>query len=242
MTDEQYTPGVMWNVSGDGTGVNPPASSPSRKGPIDCAGPIRVLVADDHAAIRTMLRVFFRREPGYKIVGQTGSGLEVLSLCAELRPDIVILDLILMELSGFEVLNRIRAQSPPTRVLIYSGTQNLAAIRRCLQADPDGFVEKFEDIRLLREGLKAVAAGRKYFTELPQSVLKKLRPEKLDLTGREIEVLQLIAEGKFSKEIALRLNISFKTVENHRASLMNKINARNSTDLTRYAMRIGLVE
>lgn len=241
--DEQYTPRVTWYAPGCETlRVNTLQCCQPRDEPINSIGPIRVLIADDHAAIRTMLRVFFRREPGYEIVGQAGSGLDVLSLCADLRPDIVILDLILMELSGVEVLARIRAQSPSMRVLIYSGTQNLAAIRRCLQADPDGFVEKFEDIKLLREGLRAVASGRKYFTELPSSLLRKLRSQKLDLTEREIEVLQLIAEGRLSKEIALRLNISFKTVEHHRARLMYKINARNSTDLTRYAMRIGLVE
>ena len=203
---------------------------------------IRVVIVDDHVAIRKMLVVFLRRETGYEIVGETSSGLEALSLCADLRPNLVILDLMLLELSGSEVINRIREQTPATRVLIYSGSQNLAAIRRCLQAEPDGFVEKFDDINVLREGLRAVVAGRKFFTALPSGLLSKLRYEKLDLTEREVEVLQLIAEGKFSKEIASRLSISFKTVENHRASLMHKLNARNIADITRYAMRAGLIE
>lgn len=203
---------------------------------------IRVVIVDDHVAIRKMLVVFLRREAGYEVVGETSSGLEALSLCAEMRPNLVILDLMLLELSGAEVIHRIREQTPTTRVLVYSGSQNLAAIRRCLQAEPDGFVEKFDDINILREGLKAVTAGRKFFTALPTSLLHKLRYEKLDLTEREVEVLQLIAEGKFSKEIASRLNISFKTVENHRASLMHKLNARNTADITRYAMRAGLIE
>lgn len=202
----------------------------------------RVVIVDDHVAIRKMLVVFLRRETGYEVVGETGSGLEALSLCSELHPDLVILDLMLLELSGAEVIHRIREQSPVTKVLIYSGTQNLAAIRRCLQAEPDGFVEKFDDINVLREGLKSVAAGRKYFTALPAGLLNKLRYEKLDLTDREVEILQLIAEGQFSKEIASRLQISFKTVENHRSSLMHKINARNMADITRYAMRAGLIE
>lgn len=202
----------------------------------------RVLIVDDHVAIRKMLVVFLRRETGYDVVGETGSGLEALTLCSELNPDLVILDLMLMELSGAEVIHRIREQSPGTKVLIYSGTQNIAAIRRCLQAEPDGFVEKFDDINVLREGLKSVTAGRKYFTTLPAGLLNKLRYEKLDLTEREVEILQLIAEGQFSKEIASRLQISFKTVENHRASLMHKINARNMADITRYAMRAGLIE
>lgn len=203
---------------------------------------IRVVIVDDHVAIRKMLVVFLRRETGYEVIGETGSGLEALSLCTELQPDLVILDLMLLELSGSEVIHRIREQAPDTRVLIYSGTQNLAAIRRCLQAEPDGFVEKFDDINVLREGLKAVISGRKYFTSLPAGLINKLRYEKLDLTEREIEILQLIAEGQFSKEIASRLNISFKTVENHRSSLMHKINARNMADITRYAMRAGLIE
>ena len=148
----------------------------------------------------------------------------------------------LLELSGSEVIHRLRQQSSETRVLVYSGTQSVAAIRRCLLAEPDGFVEKFDDIDILREGLKAVVAGRKYFTSLPAGLLNKLRYEKLDLTEREIEILQLIAEGQFSKEIAARLNISFKTVETHRANLMHKINARNMADITRYAMRAGLIE
>ena len=202
----------------------------------------RVVIVDDHVAIRKMLVVFLRREGSYEIVGQTGSGLEALKLCAELKPDLVILDLMLMELSGAEVVHRIREQSPSTHVLIYSGTQNLAAIRRCLQAEPDGFVEKFDDINILRDALKSVMCGRKYFTALPAGLINKLRYEKLDLTVREVEVLQLIAEGQFSKEIASRLRISFKTVENHRSSLMHKINARNMADITRYAMRAGLIE
>src|ERR1700722_14366529 len=125
---------------------------------------IRVVIVDDHVAIRKMLVVFLRRETGYEVVGENSSGLEALSLCADLRPNLVILDLMLLELSGSEVINRIREQTPAPRVLIYSGSQNLAAIRRCLQAEPDGFVEKFDDINVLREGLKAVVAGRKFFT------------------------------------------------------------------------------
>lgn len=205
-------------------------------------GMTRVVIVDDHVAIRKMLLVFLRRETGYEVVGETGSGLEALQLCTELRPDMVILDLMLLELSGSEVIHRLRQQVPESRVLVYSGTQSLAAIRRCLLAEPDGFVEKFDDIDTLREGLRAVSSGRKFFTSLPTSLLNKLRYEKMDLTEREIEILQLIAEGQFSKEIAQRLNISFKTVENHRASLMHKINARNMADITRYAMRAGLIE
>ena len=156
----------------------------------------RVIIVDYHVAIRKMLGVFLHRETGYEVVGETGSGLEAVRLCAGLRPDLVILDLMLMELSGPEVLSRIREQTPATRVLVYSGSQNLAAIRRCLQAGPDGFVEKFDDITNLRKGLRAVVAGRKFFTALPTALFRKQYNEKIDLAKREVEVLQLIAKGR----------------------------------------------
>jgi len=203
---------------------------------------IRVVIVDDHVAIRKMLVVFLRRETGYEVVGETSSGLEALSLCADLRPHLVILDLMLLELSGAEVINRIREQTPSTRVLIYSGSQNLAAIRRCLQAEPDGFVEKFDDINVLREGLKAVTAGRKFFTALPSSLLNKLRYEKLDLTEREITVLRLVADGKTNKEIANSLDLSEKTVKNHVRNIFHKLQVYDRTQAAILAIRKGLIE
>jgi len=159
-----------------------------------------------------------------------------------LNPDLLILDLTLRELNGAEVLRRIRKTIPGFRVLIYSGSVNVALILECLKAEPNGYVDKTEDYEVFREGLRAVMAGKKFFSTLPNILQKKLNQKKIGLSQREMEVMQLVAEGKYTKEIATILKISRKTVEIHRTNLMLKVNARNSADITRHAMRNGLVE
>jgi len=202
----------------------------------------RVLIADDHASICTMLAFALKFEPGIEVVGITGSGLEALSMLKSVKPDLLILDLTLRELNGAGVLLRARKVAPEVRVLIYSGSVNVNAILEVLKSEPDGYVDKTEDLEILKEGLQSVIAGKKFFSTLPTLLLKKLNQKNISLSPREMEVMQLVAEGKYTKEIAELLQISPKTVEIHRTKLMAKVNARNTADITRHAMRSGMVE
>ncbi len=204
----------------------------------------RIVIVDDHESIRDMLVCILKREPEYEIVGETGTGLKALQICAMLRPDLVIMDLMLPELSGAEVMRRMHASIPKIRILVYSGTFNQALIMEALRCKPAGFVDKSDPLESLREAISVVAAGGSYFTAGASGYLKESRgisAFESNLTDREREVLQLVAEGKSSKEISKRLGVASKTVENHRAHLMQKLGVHDVASLTRYAVRHGIV-
>lgn len=204
----------------------------------------RVVVIDDHLSIRQMLERIFAFDAQYEIVGHTGSGLEGLQLCLDLKPRVAIVDLLLPGMSGVELLRALRSQGRDTRVLIYSGTLNQSLVASALEAKPHGFVHKEDSLATLLEALRTVAQGGSYLTpfatalaehaEMGSSSLHKL-------SGRERTVLQLVAEGCSSKEIASRLGISAKTVEHHRMALMQKLDVHDVASLTRLAVREGLV-
>ena len=204
----------------------------------------RIVIVDDHASVRDMLVCILKREPGYEVVGEAGTGLKALQVCAIQRPDLVILDLVLPELSGAEVLRRMSSSLPLTRVLVYSGTFNQAVIIEALKCRPHGYVEKSDTLQTLREAISTVAAGGSYFSQCAAGFLSAAHSgaeESSDLTSREREILQMVAEGGSSKDISLRLGVSNKTVENHRAHLMEKLQIHDVASLTRYAVRHGIV-
>ena len=204
----------------------------------------RIVIVDDHASVRDMLVCVLKREPAYDVVGEAGTGLKALQICASLRPDLVILDLVLPELSGTEVIRRMSATLPDMRILIYSGTFNHALIIEALKCRPHGFVEKSDTLQTLREAISTVASGGSYFTQCAATFLASSltnASETFDLTAREREVLQMVAEGRSSKEISTRLGVSSKTVENHRAHLMGKLRVHDVAGLTRFAVRHGIV-
>src|SRR5687768_4867033 len=199
----------------------------------------RLVLVDDHVSLRQMMATILAHDGEYEIVGQAGGGLEALRLCRDVAHDVVILDLMLPELCGMEVLRRLRAESPQTRVVVYTGTLNQVQIVQTLQLRPHGFVEKGDSLHTLRECLRAVSAGRLYFSRLASALLADVRNagEGLSLTSREQEVLQLVAESCSSKQIATQLGIAVKTVENHRARLMDKLHKHDIAALTRYAIQ-----
>lgn len=191
-----------------------------------------------------MLVWILAREPDYEVAGEAGSGLEALKVCALQRPDLLILDLSLPCISGPEVLRRIRQLSPGTRVLIYSGTCSLALIREALIEHPHGYVEKLEGLTILRRAIAAVAGGGSYYSATAHHILCECgrgHQTVSDLSPREREVLQMIAEGRSSKEISSLLQLALKTVENHRANLMAKLKMHDIATLTLYAARRGMV-
>jgi len=204
----------------------------------------RVVAVDDHASIRQMLGIVLAREGPYEMVGEAGNGFEALKVCRKLRPQIVVLDLLLPELNGLEVLRTLRGELRDTRFMIYSGTVNRSLIVEALQARPHGFVHKSDALAVFCEALRAVANGCSYFTPFATKLMDDERHTSTlsaRLTDRERAVLQMIAEGMSNKEMASRFSIAPKTVEHHRAQVMQKLGIHDVANLTRYALRVGLV-
>jgi DNA-binding NarL/FixJ family response regulator len=204
----------------------------------------RVVVIDDHASIRQMLAIVLAREGPYEMVGEAGNGFEALKVCRKHKPDIVVLDLVLPELNGVEVLRTVRTEFRQTRCMVYSGTLNRSLIVEALQARPHGFIHKTDALSTFCEALKAVANGCSYFTPFATKLMddeRQVSTTSARLTDRERAVLQMIAEGMSNKEMASRFSIAPKTVEHHRAQVMQKLGLHNVATLTRYAVRLGLV-
>ncbi|MGA3170705.1 MAG: response regulator transcription factor [Chthoniobacteraceae bacterium] len=204
----------------------------------------RIVIVDDHVSIRDMLSWILMKEACYEVIGEAGSGLEAMRICGLRRPDLLILDLALPCISGVEVLRRVRKEMPSIRVLIYSGTCNCALIKSALWERPHGYVDKLEGLGILRQAISTVTNGGSYFGVEARQLLAETMggtPRENELTSREREVLQLVAEGRSSKEISSLLDLATKTVENHRANLMVKLNLHDVASLTRYAAGRGLV-
>lgn len=209
----------------------------------------RVVIVEDQTAIREMLAEILRHDPNFTIVGQAGDGQTGHDLVIETRPDVLVLDARLPVLNGLELLRRVTKQVRNLRVLVFSGYENPVLIRDMLEAGAHGFVEKTAGLTELRKGLDSVANGGTYFGPGVSGLLRNVvanpsvtTSSKDFLTPREREILQLVAESFSTKEIAQKLNISVKTVDNHRTNLMRKLDLHNVASITRYAMQIGLIE
>ena len=210
---------------------------------------IRVLLADDHALFRAGLRSLLQRIEGVEIVGEARDGHEALRMAAERKPDVVLLDVGLPELNGIEVAERLR-DSPGTRVLILSMFANEEYVLRSLRAGAAGYLLKDSSVVELEAAVRSVADGGSYLSPAVSGhvlaayvrrVGEEGVPPEPALTPRQREVLQLIAEGHGTKEIAARLYLSAKTVETHRAQLMERLGIHDVAGLVRYAIRAGIV-
>jgi DNA-binding NarL/FixJ family response regulator len=174
--------------------------------------------------------------------------LKACPLCLELKPDLLVLDARLPGLSGVDILRRISKQLKNTRVLIFSGYESPALVREMLEAGAHGFVEKTAGLLEFKKGLETIANGGTYFgpgvAALLRNVVANNSPTgSVDsLTEREREILKLVAESNSTKDIAQKLNISVKTVDNHRTNLMRKLNLHDVASLTRYSLEIGLID
>ncbi len=207
----------------------------------------KVVVVDDHASIRHMLALVLTREGPFEIVGEAGTGFEALRLCRRVKPQLVIQELVLPELNGVEVLRTLRKELRETRFLVYSGTLNRGLIVEALRERPHGFVHKTDALATFCEALRAVTRGCVYLTPFATRHMDDARESDESggvgskLTDRERAVLQMIAEGMSNKEMASRFSIATKTVEHHRAQVMQKLGLHDVARLTRYAVRLGLV-
>jgi len=207
----------------------------------------RIIIVEDHTAIREMLAEILRTDPGYKIVGECGDGQQALTLFAETKPDVLVLDARLPGLSGVDVLRRLGKQLKNTRVLVFSGYETPPLVREMLEAGAHGFIEKTAGLVEFKKGLETVSNGGTYFgpgvAVLLRNVVAHNNSEGTPdtLTDREREILKLVAESHSTREIAQKLEISVKTVDNHRTNLMRKLNLHDVASLTRYALETGLV-
>jgi len=204
----------------------------------------RIVIVDDHVSIRDMLIWILMRDTGYEVIGEAGSGIEAMKVCGACRPDLLILDLVLPCISGTEVLRRVRKELPRTRILIFSGACNPSLIKEALRERPHGYVEKLEGLIILKEAISTIAGGGSYFGAVASNLLSKSEernPAQTGLSPREREILQMIAEGRSSKQISGLLDVALKTVENHRANLMAKLDMHDVASLTRYAVGRGMV-
>jgi DNA-binding NarL/FixJ family response regulator len=221
--------------------------------PPHCGYPTRVisvLVADDHGIVREGLRRLLEAEHDLKVCGEAGDGREVLEQVAKHQPQVVVLDITMPRLGGLETLERLRASNPQVKVILLSVHGDPPFIQSAISLGADGYVLKDGRAAEIVEAIRAVTKGGSYFSPaVAREIVEQLRAPKAKgdepfslLSGREREVLHLIAEGLSAKEVATELEISTKTVEAHRTSLMRKLGVRKATELVRYALRHGLIE
>ncbi len=210
---------------------------------------IRLVLVEDHEVVRQGLRALLAAEPDFDIVGETGDGLAAVDLVDRLRPDVLVLDLMLPGKGGMEVVDEVRRRSPETRVVILSMHTNEAYVLGALQAGAVAYVLKKSGASELLEAVRAAWMGRRYLSPPLSEVAIQAYVERSratpdpyqTLTAREREVLHLMVEGLTSAEIANRLVISHRTVEMHRSRVMHKLGLDKKTDLIRFAIRRGLL-
>ena len=212
--------------------------------------PIRLILADDHTLVRAGVRALLEKVPGVEVVGEAGDGREVLNLVKQHRPDVVLMDITMPGLNGLEAAARIAKEFAEVRVIILSMHNNEEYYWRALKAGASGYLLKKAAIAELETALQRVVNGEVYLSrEISERLLKKFsvsgiahRKSPLEqLTDRQREVLQLIAEGQNTKGIAELLMVSPKTVEYHRMKLMDCLNVHDIPGLVRFALRVGLI-
>jgi DNA-binding NarL/FixJ family response regulator len=209
---------------------------------------IQVLLADDHTLVRAGVRRILESQAGFRVVGEVADGRAALAELGKHRVDVLILDLSMPGMDGFEVLRRLRGISPGTKTLVLSMHADPEYVARAVREGADGYLLKDSAVQELVAAIEAVRAGRAYHSPQVQRELNELVRGRTgiespfaDLTDREREVLRFIAEGLSTKETAARLEIGTRTVETHRANLMRKLGVHSVAQLVRVAIREGLV-
>jgi DNA-binding NarL/FixJ family response regulator len=212
--------------------------------------PVRILLAEDHTLVRAGIRALLESLENVEVVAEAADGREALRLAKEHHPDILLMDITMKELNGLEAAARLAKEQSAIRIIILSMHADQVYVRQALQAGARGYLLKGADVTELELALKAVTRGDTY---LSPAVSKDLVGDLLnghvpavnplnDLTPRQREILQLVAEGRTTKEIASRLDLSIKTVETHRAQLMERLNIHDVAGLVKFAIRVGLTQ
>ena len=216
---------------------------------------IRILLADDHALVRAGIRMIIQGLPGFRVIAETGDGQEAVRLARQMEPDIALLDLSMPGLNGLDAMARITKECPAIKLVALSMHTAENYVLEALRAGAVGYVVKDAAVEELEQALHAVSAGERFLSPaVSRHVLHgylrlakgeaapEPRPTADQLTPRQREILQLIAEGGSTRDIAERLSISIKTVETHRSQIMQRLSIRDVAGLTRYAIRAGLIE
>jgi DNA-binding NarL/FixJ family response regulator len=210
--------------------------------------PVRVLLVDDHTLVRAGIRSLLDAMEGFNVVAEASDGREALALARAHQPDIVVMDIAMKDLNGLETTVQIKRDFPGTRVIILSMHGTGDYVQQAIRAGASGYLMKDAATAELGIALQAVMRGEVYLSPAASKQVVEsymLRPgadkQAEQLTPRQREVLQMIAEGLSTKEIAYRMGVSVKTVETHRTQLMERLDIRDVAGLVRYAIRIGLV-
>jgi two-component system response regulator NreC len=211
---------------------------------------VRVILGDDHKVFRQGLRTLLEREADIDVVGEAGDGRTTVKICNRLSPDMVLMDISMPDLNGIEATRQIIEENPKTKVIALSQYSDGRFISAMIKAGASGYLLKDCAFEEVVQAIRAVEAGRVHFSPSIMDVVVKDYVQQVHgndssvccvLTAKEREVLQLIAEGNTMHEIASKLNLSVKTIETHRVKIMNKLNTRSIADLTKYAIREGLI-
>ena len=208
--------------------------------------PIRIVLADDHVLVRQGLRSLLERG-GFQVVGEASDGQEVLQSVRSLQPDIVIMDITMPILNGLDAAREIVRSSPKTKTILLTQNDEDQYISEALEIGVRGYVLKHQVANDLIQAIQQVSRGLVYLSPgvsgaVMEAYRQRSEKPKDPLTGRERQVLQLIAEGKSTKDVASLLDISVKTAESHRTRLMHKLDIHETASLVRYAVRRGIVK
>lgn len=214
---------------------------------------ITVLLAEDHMVVREGLRKLLECEKDMEVIGEASTGRQAVAMSLKLLPDVIVLDIAMPLMNGLEATRQIREVNPDAKVLILSAHSDDAYVERVLELGASGYLIKQTSAQFLSEAIRGVQKGgvflspavAKRFGRLHRQSLDRKGCAKEDVTGlspREMEVLQLVAEGKANKQIAGELGISVKTVEKHRDHLMQKLDIHDTAGLTRHALATGVIE
>jgi DNA-binding NarL/FixJ family response regulator len=212
--------------------------------------PISVIVADDHPIVRQGMKNLLNSDPDFLVVGDAGDGLSAVLLADKLKPDVLVVDMMMPGLNGLEVIRQVKERSPATRIIVLSMQSSEAYVVTALKNGASGYMLKETDPGELLFAVREIIAGRRYLSDplsqkLIDAFVRKAEESWHDpyetLTNREREIFQLTVEGHTNPEIAKKLSISPRTAETHRASMMNKLGLHSQTDLIRLAIRRGLL-
>ena len=217
-------------------------------------GTLRVLVADDHEIVRKGLRSIVEEQPGWEVAGEASDGREAVDKVRTLRPDVAVVDVSMPGLNGLEATRQMLRNDPEARVLILTMHESDPLIREVLDAGARGYLLKSDASRDLVTAVEAIRRNKTFFTSRVEQIVldgyldKKSRPAPTvdspasRLTPRQREIVQLLAEGKSSKEVAVALGLSVKTAETHRANIMRRLECHSVSELVRYAIRNHIIE
>jgi DNA-binding NarL/FixJ family response regulator len=215
---------------------------------------LRILLADDHEIVRRGLCSLLQKRDGWEICGEASDGREALEMAKRLRPDVIILDIGMPSLNGLETTRQLMQHDPNFKIIVLTITDSDQVIREALYAGARGFVLKSDAARDLVSAVEALQSKRMFFTprvndlvlagflDKGQIVPRNEAPQLPTLTVREREITQLLAEGKSSKEVAVLLNLSTKTVETHRSNIMRKLSLHSIRDLVVYAIKNNIIQ